>query len=617
MADAYGKETPTPAIPNIETANPADVLKAIKEWVEVRQGVRGSGLDKAVTLRDLLNTGLTTPEIVALLGVDKSVLPKASATADPLVPPTPTNLSAAGAISTILLTWTFAKGYASLAYFEVWRSEDDALGNAVKIAQVLSPVYADVVGSGHTYYYWVRAVSNQNGLEGTSPYNAVSGTKGQTAMGPQEVEDAVNDGIDASGLLDQLTFKVDENGVVDGYGLASDPSVNDPNAKTFAVFASRFLIAPPAGTGLSTTSPFFVQTVPTTVNGVPVSPGVYMSDAYIMSGVIKTAHIGLLQVDDARISDVSVAKLTAGQLQVGAFIQSTNFASGQAGFNINADGTAEFNNVVVRGTVFANAGAIGGNLIDDTGVQSANFNGTTAGWRIDSAGNVTFNQGTFRGAIYAASGTFAGALDAATGTFIGSLSAASGTFTGRVQSGYLTTGSYTGYAWPPAGQYGCYLGPSGLLIGNANNGKYLQVTQDGQIYAPGFSVVNGTLTITQANVIHTANVAGNQVTTSVAYSGAGTFYISAPYGGTLTVIAQTNGGGFTYGLISSIWIDGARRINLYTGDMKTGTTGGDGDYTTYTRVSVPSMVTIGIGGGTHSIQVQGASAYVTALLLVR
>lgn len=616
MADDYGKETPTPAIPSVATAKPVDVLQALKEWVEVRQGVRGSGLDKAVTLRDLLNTGLATPDVVAALGVDKSVLPSVSATADPLVPPTPTSLSAAGAISTILLTWIFAKGYASLAHFEVWRSQTDALGDAVKIAQVQSPVYADVVGSGHTYYYWVCAVSDQNGLTGTSPYNAVAGTMGQTAMDPQEVQDAVNGGIDASGLLDQLTVKTDENGVVSGYGLASTPSENDPDAKTFAIFASRFLIAPPASSGLNTKSPFFVQTVPTTVNGVPVAPGVYMADAFIMNGVIKTAHIGELQVDDAKISDVSVYKLTAGQLQVGAFIQSSNFQSGQAGFNIDANGTAEFNNVVVRGTVFADAGAIGGNLIDSTGVQSANFNGTTAGWRIDSAGNVTFNNGSFRGEVHAESGTFAGELEAATGTFEGSLSAATGTFSGRISGGYLTTGGYTGFSWPPSGQYGCYLGPSGLLIGNANNGKYLEVTYDGQIYAPGFSVVNGTLTISQANVIHTLNIAGNAVSVSAAYSGEGTFYMSAPYGGTLTIVAQCNQG-YQKGVAGYVRVNGTRYITLYGGSVGTGSTGGDGDYATSAWVGITSMVTIAVGGGTLSIQVEGTTAYVSAFLLSR
>jgi hypothetical protein len=72
----------------------------------------------------------------------------------------------------------------------------------------------------------------------------------------------------------------------------------------------------------------------------------------------------------------------------------------------------------------------------------------------------------------------------------------------------------TGYAWPAAGQFGTYLGPSGLLIGNANNNKYLQVTADGNIIAPGFRVTNGVLAIDQANVINTLNLAGNAISVS-------------------------------------------------------------------------------------------------------
>ncbi len=41
-------------------------------------------------------------------------------------------------------------------------------------------------------------------------------------------------------------------------------------------------------------------------------------------------------------------------------LQSANFLSGLSGFQIRSDGNAEFNNVTVRGTIFAQTGAIGG-----------------------------------------------------------------------------------------------------------------------------------------------------------------------------------------------------------------------------------------------------------------
>jgi hypothetical protein len=116
---------------------------------------------------------------------------------------------------------------------------------------------------------------------------------------------------------------------------------------------------------------------------------------------------------------------------------------------------------------------------------------------------------------------------------------------GKVKADYLnviriTGGAYTGYAWPPAGQQGFYLGPGGLLLGNANNGRYVQITENGDFYTPGFSVVNGnatfsgsvsgasgtfsgSLTASAINAVNTINIAGNAVTVPVSAFTAGEF----------------------------------------------------------------------------------------------
>ena len=124
-------------------------------------------------------------------------------------------------------------------------------------------------------------------------------------------------------------------------------------------------------------------------------------------------------------------------------------------------------------------------------IASDNFNGT-----VDANGNVTANGSA--------------------GWAIGKGGKA--VFNDVDNRGSFNVGAFTGYAWPASGQYGAHLSASGLLIGNANNGKYLQVTQDGNIYTPGFDVVNGTMTVKQANVINTLNLAGNAVTIPAAVS---------------------------------------------------------------------------------------------------
>lgn len=58
-------------------------------------------------------------------------------------------------------------------------------------------------------------------------------------------------------------------------------------------------------------------------------------------------------IDAITASNVStyIANAAIGNAQIGGAIQSTNFATGSAGWQIDKAGTAEFNNVTVRGTV--------------------------------------------------------------------------------------------------------------------------------------------------------------------------------------------------------------------------------------------------------------------------
>lgn len=253
----------------------------------------------------------------------------------------------------------------------------------------------------------------------------------------------------------QYTVKMDLNGFVSGYGLMSSLVAGGTPTSTFIVNVDKFAVATPttsvAGWSASNTVglneirrivgvddkvlvcktagvtagsapsiagaigslvtdnsvvwqiasrvPFSVLTVPTTINGASVPAGVYIDAAYVLNATIGTAQIALLAVDDARIADLAVAKLLAGNLRVGGYIRSTTYSAGVSGWTINADGSVEFNN------------------------------------------------GTFRGALAAATGTFAGALSAATGTFsgtvtVGSTPAISGTTMTGTGAVINSTGSF-------------------------------------------------------------------------------------------------------------------------------------------------------------------------------
>lgn len=99
--------------------------------------------------------------------------------------------------------------------------------------------------------------------------------------------------------------------------------------------------------------------------------------------------MGNLYVDDAKIANMSASKLSVGDGTVGGNLKSANYVSALAGWIVRPDGFAEFNNnVVVRGTIYAGAGTIGGALIGATSVQSSNYAGGVGGfgWRLNNDG---------------------------------------------------------------------------------------------------------------------------------------------------------------------------------------------------------------------------------------
>ena len=113
--------------------------------------------------------------------------------------------------------------------------------------------------------------------------------------------------------------------------------------------------------------------------------------------------------------------LSAGNISIKSTGEITgNYSEGVSGWKIASDGTAEFNDVIVRGTIYANEGAVGGwtigattlsaaNLIlDSTGnIRTNNYVHDSAGWKIASDGTAEFNDVTVRGTIYANEGSIA------------------------------------------------------------------------------------------------------------------------------------------------------------------------------------------------------------------
>lgn len=188
-------KTKLPALKNIPPKTDRELkiaLDSMKEAVEVRLGRRGDPLDRAVTLRELVESGLATslknspfnPD-----GTGPGIGPPKQPPGDLTVPPAPTGLKASGAFTTIILSWNLAS-YGNHSYTEIWRSQDNALGGATRIATTNAHVYSDEVGYGGTYYYWVRFVSITNVI---GPYNDTEGTVAETEVNISAVMTTLSD----------------------------------------------------------------------------------------------------------------------------------------------------------------------------------------------------------------------------------------------------------------------------------------------------------------------------------------------------------------------------------------------------------------------------------------
>lgn len=89
-------------------------------------------------------------------------------------------------------------------------------------------------------------------------------------------------------------------------------------------------------------------------------------------------------IADGFIQDGSITNA-----KIGNYIQSSNWVAGKTGWHINKDGGAEFNNVTVRGTVYATAGEFKGTITSNNGV----FGGTVFAEKI--RGDIVSSSGSF------------------------------------------------------------------------------------------------------------------------------------------------------------------------------------------------------------------------------
>lgn len=127
----------------------------------------------------------------------------------------------------------------------------------------------------------------------------------------------------------------------------------------------------------------------------------------IAAGTITATEIAANTITAGQIAAnaITASELAAITMEVGKYIHSSNYVNGSAGWAIDADGNAEFNDVTIRGGLLVN-GEIEGASVTAGRIQSPDFNPATpfaAGWGIDYLGGAYFNEGHFQGKVAAGS----------------------------------------------------------------------------------------------------------------------------------------------------------------------------------------------------------------------
>ena len=163
----------------------AGSLKAMQEALAIRLGQLGDPLDRAITLRELIDSGLAKKladnpfDPNAGLGpIDFG--PPDDGPGDLSTPPAPVSLTATGIFTQVILDWNGTSAsapYGNHAYTEIWRSRDNNLAGATLRATTTAFIYTDEVGYNETYYYWVRYVSTSD-VQG--PFNNTNGAEATT-----------------------------------------------------------------------------------------------------------------------------------------------------------------------------------------------------------------------------------------------------------------------------------------------------------------------------------------------------------------------------------------------------------------------------------------------------
>ena len=188
-------------------------IDALTEAVDIRLGRRGDPQDRAVTLRELIESGLAEELRAEPWDPNNpsrgNIGIRPAGFADVTVPPAPTGVSASGGFSLVQVYWDFPT-YLNHSLTEIWRYDSNTIGNAILVGTSGGRSFVDPVGEGVTRYYWVRHVS-ESSIPG--PFHATNGASATTALNVALLLSTLNGAITTSQLTNSLLTRIN---LIDG-----------------------------------------------------------------------------------------------------------------------------------------------------------------------------------------------------------------------------------------------------------------------------------------------------------------------------------------------------------------------------------------------------------------
>ena len=378
-----------PTLPGNLTPELRAYLMAMQENVEVRTGVRGDPKDRAVTLRELLDSGLA--EDLKANKFDPNHIssrnrgfgaPGSGVDANDLaVPPAPTGFSAAGGFTKVVLEWDDPNvAYGNHAFTEIFRLSTDTIGDAVLVGVSTSFVYTDEVSTGSTNYYWVRHVSKTAVV---GPYNSGAGTSATTSeiASADIADDAVTN---AKLAIDAVQGDVIAAGAIDGDKIASDAvtavkiatdAVTNAKLATNAVQGDVIAASAITATKIEDGA---VETAKIAANAVTASEiaANTVTAAEIASNTVTASEIAADTITSAEIAanTITSAEIAANTITAGEIAANAVTASEIAANTITASEIAAStitSSEMVAGTITAASGIIADAAITNAKIAAA------------------------------------------------------------------------------------------------------------------------------------------------------------------------------------------------------------------------------------------------------